>query len=263
MSGGEPSFRVQRVASGEEARAWGAALATFDRAAARVLKDDAGAAVLAGTMLGREVVVKRWTLASLGARLKSAAGMGRADRHWRNALWLRERGIGTARCLALATERRGGALARWLVMEYVPGPTLLELMRSGRSRRQHAAAREVGRQLADFAAVRAFNRDHKPSNLIVRDVGGGLDSAVLDCVAIRRGRRPERMLASLVIEPSGCGVPVRSALAMRVLGSFLGDDRPDGAARAIRNRLWAAVSERVRAHSDPRPRVNPLAPPHS
>jgi hypothetical protein len=261
---------VERVARGESAGAWASALAGIDAANTAILKEDRGVAVCRATLLGRDVVLKRWDLTTLGARLKRLVRAGRADRHWRNAQWLLDRGISTARCLALATEWRAGRPRRWLVMEHIPGPTLLESLRTGATpvRRQHEIATEVGRQLAEFEALRAFNRDHKPSNLVVRDAGGGVDIAVLDCVAIQRGAHPQRMLASLAIEPMGCGVPVRAALAMRVIRSLVAHAYPDPgeragdplAARRVHHQLWRDAAAEVRSHGDPTPRVNPLAP---
>ncbi len=250
------------MARGEARDPWIGALADFDPGASGVvpLKIDGDTAVWRCRLLERDVVLKCWTLRSASDRVKNALRAGRADRHWRNAAWLYRRGIGTAKCVALATDRSTPA-RRWLVMEHVPGATLLEELASASVRRQHQIARAAGGQLAEFAARGVYNRDHKPSNLIVREACGDTDLSVLDCVAIRRGRRPERMMASLLIEPAGCGVPVRAALAMRALREFVGASWEIPHWRRDRHRLWHAVADMVRAHGDPTPRVNPLAKP--
>lgn len=258
-----PGWRVERTGAGEDAREWARVLAGFDEGGAERLKDDGGTAVLRASLLGREVVLKRWDLGSLGARVRAVLRAAPADRHWRNAAWLAARGITTARPLALATEYRRPHPRRWLAMEHVPGRTLLQEIAGGDLgvRDEHSIAWLLGQQLARFRALPAYNRDHKPSNLIVTGDEEGSQIAVIDCIAIRRGRGgPDRMMASLLIEPAGCGLRVRRALRMRVLCSYLDDmDRPAGSIRRdTRDRLWRAVEGRVRAHGDPRPRVNPL-----
>jgi hypothetical protein len=216
--------------------------------------------VYRATLHGRNVVLKRWILNRLAARFKARAKAGRADRHWRNAAWLEEQGIGTARCLALATEYRKVWPRRWLVMEAVPGHSVLEHLAANDLdiRAQHILAAELGKQIASLAECDRRNRDHKPSNLMVTWLDEGPWISIIDAVAIQRGADPERMLASLMIEPTGCGLRPRRTLAMRVLQSFLAESASDSSAR---NRIWHAVADRIAAHGDPRPRVDPLAPP--
>jgi len=267
-----PGWRVERTARGEDARAWERALADFDADGAEVLKEDAGTAVYRSALLGRDVVLKRWDLATLGSRLKAVMRVAKADRHWRGATILARARIDTAACLALATESRKPSPRRWLVMEWVPGRSVLEHLAAADLgvRQEHALARALGRQIARFEG-QAFNRDHKPSNLIVTGDADDPGIAVIDCVGVRRTAVIDQteMLASLVIEPSGCDLAVRGALAMRVLKTFLGPNPvkpvPRGAparaqSRAARNELWREVADLVRKHGDPRPRVNPLPP---
>lgn len=260
--------RVVRAVRGEDAAAWAVALA--DGAwldAARTLKADGGSRVVAARLRGREVVVKTRQLRGAWARLKCALGRGKGDRHWRGAALLAGKGVATARVLALARATIDGQESELLVMEFVPGPTLLGVMadvRAGRERgggpgvrEQHALARAVGAQVAQMGDL--FNRDHKPSNLIVRS--GGV--VLIDCEGVRRAVIPgaARMFASLLIEPTGCGVPPRRALRMRALLAWAeaGDPRGGRAAhRAAARELWAEAARVVSHHGDPTPRVDPL-----
>lgn len=257
----QPEIKVIRSAPGEDRAAWAQAIRTFDTGTAQVLKSDGDTAVYRATLLGRDVVLKRWSLSTRGARAKATLSASRGHRHWRAAARLEHLRLRTARCLALALEQRDPPRV-WLAMEFLPGPTVLECMADPGLdiRDQHAIARSLGAQVGAFRLAGIHNRDHKPSNLILVDHSP--DSlAVIDCLGIRRGQDPERMLASLLIEPTGCGVPVRAPLAMRALVSFLGA-RSRGQNRAgwreHRNLTWAAVRAEVTAHGDPTPRINPL-----
>lgn len=257
-------MRIERLAPGESADAWAGALASLDPARAEVLKEDSGAAVYRAKLLGRDIILKRWELASLGSRLKGALRAGRADRHWRGAEWLTRVGIPTARCLALASEIRRPFPRAWLAMEAVTGKTLLDTIASDIPvRDQHAIARAVGSQIDAFRSHLRSNRDHKPSNLIVTGDPAAPEIAVIDCVGLRRRPDPEGMLASLLIEPTGCGLRVRKTLIVRVLRSYVDALRVAAnlsrdEARERRDLVWREVSERIRLHGDPRPRVNPL-----
>ena len=147
-------------------------------------------------------------------------------------------------------------------------------------RAQHAIARAVGEQIAQMEEL--FNRDHKPSNLIVeRWTTSAAPVAIIDCEGVRRATIPgaARMFASLVIEPTGCGVRPRRALMMRAVRAFIdlelgigtpeapihaprtNADVPRSEYRRMRRMVWDDAARVVAHHGDPRPKVNPLANP--
>lgn len=282
---------VRRVAPGESGAVWLAALATFDPASARVLKSDASVAVSRATLQDRDVVIKAWDRTTPWARVRSRLGLSPAWAHWRGAAWLQAHGIATARVLALIHERPGpGELVEWMIMDALPGRSLIQILaelhadpRAMPARRQHELARALGRQLAALDKAGRFNRDHKPSNLIVawpEEIPSGHDwpnrasdqpiIGIIDCVGLRqsgreRWRGVRRMLASLIIEPTGCGLYIRKTLRLRVLASFLEGQgpMPREARRAALRGGWASVERLVAAHGDPTPRVSPLGSPSS
>lgn len=283
-----PGFRVDRLASGESAATWIATMQTFSPPNAELLKVDAGTAVYRSVVtddqgLPREIVLKAWEVRPGLARLKSMARSSRAWRHWRGASRLLWAGISTARPLALLTERGSrGEVVEWLAMDWLPGRTLLAAVAEIDAlspRRRIGVARAVGSQLAAMDAAALFNRDHKPSNLIVtwpEDVkpNGPLASfataadepviSIIDAVAIQRSRdgwrSARRMLASLIIEPTGCGVTISPSTRSRVLSAYIRaqGDLPREARRRALRAGWASVDALVKAHGDPTPRVNPL-----
>lgn len=269
--------KVLRTAPGQSAERWSAALADPAwLAAANVLKEDSGSWVRRASILGRDVVVKCRALNTFSRRLKSNLGIGHGHKHWRGAKLLQSRGILTAAPLVLCRATVDGAPCEVLVLEFIEGPTLLECMQSARDgtipiREQHAIARAVGVQVARFSQG-LQNRDHKPSNLIVpRSAPNTPGVAVIDCVGVYhsmlwRGFFPP--LASLLIEPTGCGVPPRRTLRMRALTALADSlNGPIRTSRAERRKfirlVWLLTDERIAAHGDPTPKVNPLSPPRA
>ena len=273
--------RVVRAHRGEDGAAWARAIEDGGwLAESRVLKEDGATWVRRARVMGREVVVKCRGIDGAWARVKCALVRGKGDRHWRGAALLAGKSVPTARVMVLARARVDGRESELLVMEWVEGPTLLRVMADVHAggagalgvRGQHELAREVGRQV--FALGELFNRDHKPSNLIVMSKPeGGARIAVIDCEGVRRATIPgaARMFASLVIEPTGCGVRPRRALMMRaVRGWIQGAEAADesiGAEgpvdreerRAMVRMMWGDVARVVAHHGDPTPRVDPLA----
>jgi len=136
-------------------------------------------------------------------RLKCAAHASRLHRQWRGSERLA--GIApTAPLIALVRGQRDQQSVLTLLMGEVPGPTLLEQMATGAA---DDLAEPVGSLLGRLTRSRLFNRDPKPSNLIVSPDG----LAMIDTVAIRRTLQPvrslARMLAALVLEPTSVGCP--------------------------------------------------------
>lgn len=275
------------------------------RAAARALKRDARVIVRAGDMPGTgaggafraRIVVKTWRLTRVKDLLNIALGRTQGLRHWRGAMLLTRLGVATAAPLALFRVGR----EETLVMREVPGKSLLAHLDEWergvgdlRAGEAGAIARAVGAQVRRLADAGWFNRDNKPSNLIVIDhgapgtapgtapgaapgtapgtapgvrpgtgtgthAGGRFEIALIDVVGIRRDRLRVgglRMLVSLMLEPMGVGRAPRRAMRMRTLKEASG-----GAPLAARKSAWRAVEQAIDEHGDPTPRINPLDAP--
>lgn len=266
-----------RTAPGESAEQWLAALADPAwLAAAKVLKEDGGSWVRRATILGRDVVVKCRPLSSLSRRVKAALRMGHGHKHWRGAKLLQSRGIPTATPLLLCRASVNGTLCEILVLEFIAGPTLLECMAMARDgklavREQHAIARAAGEQVMLMQRKVIWNRDHKPSNLIVqRSDPAHLRIAVIDCVGISwwnftMGEEVERMFTDLMLEPLGCKCPPRQALWLIALGAMADEKTPT----RKKDRHFALtdfldeIKRNIQRHGDPTPKVNPLRPPRT
>lgn len=272
-----PDKRVRVVSATVEDRlasGWAGAIARCDGwlAGARLLKADPRGPVWKTRLLGRDVVVKCRCLCGLGEGMKVLLRTTRGERLWRGWRWLDEHGFASARPIVLLRGKRDGRLTECVVIELLPGMTVLHhIARLCDSqdtshapadgepmgvRQQHALAREIGGQVARLVALGRYNRDHKPSNLIVTDVDKA-KVAIIDTVAIRprtilSGDRLSRMLGLLAIEPLGVGCLPRRALMMRVVRACADELGRDAKG------LWRSAERAVIENGDPTPEISPL-----
>jgi hypothetical protein len=234
---GDRSLRLVRLGAGEDARAWHEALARPGWLREPTsLKEEGGAWVRRGLVRvgtqDRDVVAKCRPLRGASERAKCALGLGRGDRHWRGAGWLLAHGFRTARPLVLARSQPDGPPCEVLVMEALGGKSVLAHLadRDLTARQEHAVARELGRMIVRLSRLHRYNRDCKPSNLIVSRVDGrSAEVAMIDTVAIRRAARrgaqgQAMMFAAMVIEPIGTGCSPRRTLMARVLCEALAEE---------------------------------------
>lgn len=231
-----------------------------------VLKDHAGGTVWRATVLGRECVLKCVPVRGPRRRIQSLLRISPAWRHWRNACWLRGRGIAAGEPLAIVEGRSGAASVECLVVGYVSGATVLAHA-AGRDlppRAEHRVAEAIAMVACRLAREGRKNRDPKPSNLVVMRAGErAAELAVIDCADLRRCARENdaaivRALAAAVLEPMGCGCAPRLALRARAVREAAGRLEPADVRAAFR-RLWRRIEAVVEAHGDPTPRDDPLA----
>lgn len=210
-------------------------------------------------------------------RMRTRRQRGRLARQVQGAALLTNAQIFTPRTLAHGTASWSGQIAEILVIERIAGQTLLQLLATPRGdiSAEHDAADRAGELIARLLMAGLFNRDSKPSNLIVDSEQAQL--CVIDTVGVRplRTKREwheamSRMLSSLLIEPLGCGLLVRRTLARRVLYSMHmtlwtlqaepGDDKPmDESWETQSSRAaWAMTAKQITAHGNRRPKVSPL-----
>ncbi len=262
-----PNQQVRVVARASQAD-WGGACGAME--GGLCLKDHDRGTVWRAELLGRVCVVKCLPLGTIKRRLQAAVHASPAWRHWKQARWLRAHGFSTAEPLAIVRGRREGQEVECLVLEYLPGKSVLEHMAGG------GLSAACERHIAEAVALLAcrltdegrVNRDAKPSNLIVTSLHEtGAHLAVIDCGDLRPCKPNDeaavvgaivRMLASAVIEPMGCGCLPRRAVRMRAV--FTAAEVLDPAnPRTRAKRLWRLIERAVAAHGDPMPKDDPLA----
>lgn len=224
-----------------------------------------------------EVVLKVEPLGSVRKKVQALLRRTKAFRQWRGAAFLARHGVRAAAPLAVLRSGSGGP-CETLVLESVPGPTLLERITAHPAlpERRALAAALVEYLIALWRAD-AWNADGKPSNLIATPGDGHLRIAVVDTVAIRYERikswdfiddyEQAVMLRDLILEPTGVGATPSATDMMRVFvliarGHWAapGGYRIDRHAwRKERNEWWRDIARMVVQHGDPTPKHDPLA----
>ena len=267
--------RIRRAAAGEDPSNWARALESPDWLAhSTPLKVDGPSWVRLATTAhdGRPVVIKCRPTTSISERIKALTRTSRGDRHWNGARWLADNDFDTATPLLLADATIDARRCELLITEYIPARTLLEHLAAADlpPRDEHAIARELATMTSRMLAKGRYNRDAKPSNLLIaRRPDGTPRIVVIDTVAIRRGDgKSRRSVAPLILEAIGTGCEPRRALKARFIHELVRqtlarhalDNASDSARRAAVRLAWRIIEDDVRRHGDPRPRVNPLQP---
>jgi hypothetical protein len=247
----------------------------------QVLKDSPRGRVVRASLAGHDVVIKTRPIASTVARTKHVLRLSQFWRHVHGAGLIYQAGLTSPRPIAVGTCRCADVFSEVLILPWASGTTLLEHLAhihdardSALSvREQHAIATVLGERLAIMHLRLTDNRDPKPSNLVVDSVSVPMNPhelIVIDCVGVHRSGmiNVKKTLARLMIEPLGCGVQPRRALAMRVVVSyvrvqarfvrFAGRRASRYVCRRIVRHLWRGAARRIAGHGDPTPQVNPL-----
>ncbi|MDX2116104.1 MAG: lipopolysaccharide kinase InaA family protein [Planctomycetota bacterium] len=237
-------------------------------ASARLLKREGGSAVYEGASSVGRLVVKVMTLDRPKDALSRLAGVTRLGRQWRGSERLAQLGFQVARPLLLWRGRGPqGKLVEALAMERLEGNTALELLaQRGRCDPDtlRRIARRIGTDVGRMSALGVYNRDHKPSNLLVMSLDADLRVAVLDTVAIRRARlgsralARRRMLFALAVEPLGTGILPGVGVRLTVMRACA---RAAGLPASVIADDWRAVARMLERHKSPVPRTDPLARP--
>jgi tRNA A-37 threonylcarbamoyl transferase component Bud32 len=226
---------------------------------AETLKRSGASAVLAGRASCGEVVVKCQRLPGRVGEARSRLMASRLARQWRGAERLRGAGIATAGTLMLWRGRdAGGALVECLAMERLKGRSLLHWAAdAGAGRAERAAlARGVGELTGRLVSGGLFNRDHKPSNVVVLRVEPSVRLALVDTVGIRKATRggTARMLANLLYEVIGTGTTLDARERALVWRGVAASGPGWLGYRAVRREVEALLA----SHGGMRPEDDPL-----
>lgn len=268
-------IRVARYAKryGHAPITWQRALRAIDwNTEARLLKATEETSVwrvpvrLPGNMTVGVVKCQRLTVKR---RVQSLLRASRAHRQWDGARRLLRAGIPAARPMVILQTKGRSKPIETLFLQNLNGPTLLEYLA-----REHATMLETRRMdaavihavatlLRRMQKARLYNRDGKPSNLVLTrlDATPGEEAAeiaVVDTVAIERRRWTRealvRALADLYTEPLGCDCAPSNRACMRLLVELAPRE-----GRRRRHALFRDVRREVLSRGDPTPKDNPLA----
>jgi len=253
---------------GYGASEWSAALRAVDwRREARVYKRGRKGTVWRATLRlggqrGREMdcVIKVEPLGTLGKLFRSLLHRTRAWRQWRGADLLHRADIPCTPQRAILRGTGPSGRVEAFVGGWIEGPTVLErladpgLTAEEERRLASAVGEQVGRMWrGDGAGSGLFNRDHKPSNLVVR----GERIALLDTLDIARGVsrsdvEHRAMVRSLLRECVGCGVvPAVGVRARVVRRSHLALGTTRRRWRSMYRRVWAGYAAEADGASIP------------
>lgn len=251
--------RIWFLGEGEDRSSWERALAEGGWVDGECLKlDDRDRGVWRAEMLGRDCVVKARPLPGVLDRLKQRLGATDLTRACLGAALLEAKGFGTPSVRVMGLSRLDSGWHEVLVTECARGAPLLSRWVEADDTERHELARRAGQVLGELCAAGVFNRDCKPSNLLL----DGDELAFVDVGGVRatKGdtvRELARMISMLGFEPTGIGsrpgywevvIGVRSAL------------RAAGVSADARGRLIGHLRALIAEHGDPTPRDNPVAP---
>lgn len=220
-----------------------------------IVKVSGRTSVFAGEVLGNQrVIVKTMALTRVSDAFARLARRTRLERQVRGAQLASYAGIITAEPRVLVRGRDAqGRTVDTLVVDRLPGRTLLTEIAEGvmKGSRARSIARAVGSHVWSVWAAGLFNRDCKPSNLVVLPEAFGDAIGLIDTVGVRdrrRGDTVEKMLANLAAELVGTGlVPGRTQLMRAIIEAGL---EPGGG--------WRDVARALGRRGDHTPREDPL-----
>ncbi len=275
------SIRIVRLEPGqgdpsEEQSNWASTFMGRDwTVGAEVFKRTEESSVLRCMLRSRDLVLKTCRSKGVKGLLQGLSRSGRSHRQWQGSEWLRSIGVASPNCVAIVRGNRDGVSVETLVTEYVPGHTLLWQIARGvvhddpESPGSRAIAYAVGRDMAQIIKSGRYNRDHKPSNLVVTHAAPPIASiSTVDAVAILPVKLKDRvdgiarMIASLLIEPMGSGHPMPPAFLRRIVESLAHEMVDAANVESWTHELTARAERLVESHGNPTPEHDPLVGTH-
>ncbi len=242
---------------------------------AEVFKKTENSSVIRSMVLSRDLVLKTCRVGGVKGLVQGLVSSSRAHRQWAGSEWLRSVGVAAPRCVAIIRGTRDGSPVETLATEYVPGHTLLWQIARGvvkddaDSPASRAIAYAVGRDIAQIIKSGRFNRDHKPSNLVVTDAGPPIAKiATVDAVAIQplkpedRAEGIAKMVAALIMEPKGTGNPMPASMLRRIVDALAHEMVGPGNAETWTGDMLTRANRLVEAHGDSTPEHDPLIGTH-
>ncbi len=220
------------------------------------LKRRSDGAVWRVRLEGRSLIVKGWALTPL-RRVESFFRRSPAFRQAQGIRRLARATIDTSCMLGIV--RLSNPAFEYLVLDFIPGTSVLELLASGSlgPDRERALAHAVGRLIAQTLDAGVGLRDPKPSNLICRDEPNDPDHpalAVIDCAEAGSKNDACWQARALLAECLGMGICPRRTVMLCCLRHI----EPD---RTRRHALWRRVERSLAGATDLTPRNDPLQQP--
>ena len=251
-------MRIWQLGGGESRSDWERALAGGGWRAGEVVKaDDRGREVWKVELLGAMVAVKVRAVRGVLDRLRFRLGGTDLTRAHLGAALLTARGFESPRARVLALVRVGGAWFEVLVTDWAEGAPMIQRWCDADEAERNELAQRAGELIGALSAKGVFNRDAKPSNVVV----DGEVLSLIDVGGVRlagedKVRELARMISAQGFEPAGVG-------ERPTVGQMLACVRSACAAAGITGLDRCVVVARLRllidGHGDPMPKDNPVA----
>jgi len=222
--------------------------AAFAAADAKLLKDSPSSTVALRTCGSQSYIFKRFRRGSVWTGLKNRLRRSSALRSWIAGQSLRDRGLPTARPLAILHRIRAGLPREgYLIFEFVAGAVgLPEAMAMATRERRRELLDQLGRLIRDLHDRGVSHRDLKAPNILVADG----EPILIDLVGVRLGLRvPDRervrnlarLNASSLVSPA-----ITNADRLRLLRAYRSwIARPTGDWKAHWRAIAAETSAKV------------------
>ncbi len=265
--GVDRNVRIWQVGVGEDRGLWERRLAAmFWTEGERIKRDRKGREVwrveAEGSAGPVAYGVKARPLSGVRDRVRFRFGATDLGRSVLGSALLTARGFETPSVRVLGIVRTESGWVEALVTDWVEGRTLLSAWADPDGGDRLTLAHRAGAHVGLLALHGVFNRDAKPSNVVIDSDGGFV---MVDVGGARlsggdRERELARMVAAQGFEPTGVGAqPGAGAVlacvraALRALGGSSGPDR------RTRRRVIELLRREIKAHGDPAPKDDPLA----
>ena len=251
-------MRIWQLGAGDSRSDWERVLAGAGWRAGEVVKaDDRGREVWKVELFGELVAVKVRAVPGVLDRLRFRLGGTDLTRAHLGAALLTARGFESPGVRVLALVRDGGAWFEVLVANWAKGAPMIRRWCDAGEAERNELAQLAGALIGALSAKGVFNRDAKPSNVVV----DGEVLSLIDVGGVRlagedRALELARMLSAQGFEPAGVG-------ERPALGQMLACVRSACAAAGITGLDRRVVVGRLRqlidGHGDPAPKDSPVA----
>ncbi|MCA9272715.1 MAG: hypothetical protein KDA31_06690 [Phycisphaerales bacterium] len=256
------NVRIWQLGVGEERGLWERRLASMFWSGGELVKRDSrGREVWRANADAGDLAVKARPLLGIRERVRFWFGATDLGRSVLGAALLSARGFETPRVRVLGIVRTESGWLEVLVTDWVDGETLLSAWAEADERERLALARRAGEHVGRLASSGVFNRDAKPSNVVLREDGG---FEMVDVGGVRlSGNDPARELARMIgaqgFEPTGVGHGANAGqVAACVRAAMRGSKKGSGPDRRTRGRVIAMLRREILEHGDPAPEDDPL-----
>ncbi len=216
------------------------------------------------TVRGVNLIIKRYFIRNRKSALKYLLVGSKGGAGWRATRAVLDRGVPTARPVALGTKRRGGFVCdQVLVLEEIPDIERLDTcLRESQRKERIALLRKLGRFVGEVCSKGVYHRDAHVGNILVRG-GSGMEREffLIDLDSVRCSRcltpcKVRRTMAKLFFSLNELTAPDERQIVLDAARARLQNDCPSletiesGSRRLARRQLSSRTRRCVKESSE-------------